>query len=106
VGLTNHVQSNFKGLDSVIDINGTKLSKSIVQKILIARSIVNKPKLLLFENNIDCIVEEERKKIIDFITDKNNGWTLIAITNDAYFINKCERKIEMHKGELKITNKK
>jgi len=100
VGLDDYLKASERGLDSHIDINGSKLSKSVTQKILIARSIVNKPKLLLFENNIDCIEEHERKKIIDFLTDKKNEWTLITVSNDSYFISRCDRTIKLHNGEL------
>lgn len=89
-----------KGLDTAIDISGRKLPKSIVQKIIIARSIVNKPRLLLLENQTDCIEIEERKKIIDFLTNKNNGWTFICVSNDSYMENKCDKTIRMNAGEI------
>ena len=73
VFLTEYIKNLPNGLDTPIDISGKKLSKSIIQKIIIARSIVNRPKLLLLENHIDFIERVERNKIIDFLTDKNGG---------------------------------
>ena len=32
----------------------------------------------------------ERKKIIDFLTDKANSWTLIFISSDDYFNSKAD----------------
>jgi ABC-type bacteriocin/lantibiotic exporter with double-glycine peptidase domain len=101
-GLTDYIQELPYGLDTPVDANGRKLSKSTIQKILIARSVINKPKLLLFENNIDCIIEKEKKKIIDFITDPQNGWTLIAISNDPYFMEKCQTILCIENGEIKL----
>lgn len=89
-----------KGIDSNIDISGRQLPKSVIQKIIIARSIVNQPKLLLLENQIDCIEYEDRKKIIDFLTDKKNNWTLICISNDNYLIEKCDKIVRMNDGEI------
>ena len=71
-----------------------------MQKIIIARSIVNKPKLLLLENYLDAIEDFERNKIIDFLTDKNNGWTFICNSNDTYLKQKCDSVIVIENGEL------
>ena len=72
----------------------------MTQKLIIARSIVNKPKLLLLENHLDSIEDKERQTIVDFLTDKNNGWTLIAISNDPYLKKKCDSVISMEAGDL------
>lgn len=89
-----------KGIDTQIEISGHKLSKSIIQKIIIARSIVNKPKLILLENHIDFIAENERNKIIDFLTDKTNNWTLISISNNAYLKEKSDKVLYMNEGQI------
>ncbi len=100
VYLSDYVKELPLGLDTPIEISGNKLSKSISQKILIARSIVNKPKLILFENNIDLIEGVERNKIIDFLTDKSNDWTLISSSNNKYLQQKSDAIIFMTEGEL------
>jgi ABC-type bacteriocin/lantibiotic exporter with double-glycine peptidase domain len=94
------VQSLPNGIDTVIDTSGKKLSSSLIQRIIIARSIVNKPKLLLLENHIDSIEEMERKKIIDFLTNKENGWTFISISNNTYMQSKCDELITITNGSL------
>jgi ABC-type lipoprotein export system ATPase subunit len=77
-----------------------RLSKSIIQRIIIARSIVNKPKLIILENHIDFIEEIDRNKIIDFLTNKSNGWTLISISNNNYLQQKSDTVIMMNDGEI------
>jgi ABC-type bacteriocin/lantibiotic exporter with double-glycine peptidase domain len=84
VFLVDFIKSSPKGLDTLIDLSGQKLSKSITQRIILARSIVNKPKLLLLENHLDFIEEITLNKIIDTLTNKTNGWTLICISNNSY----------------------
>ncbi len=98
--LCNYVQSLPRGLDTPIETSGHTLSESIIQKILIARSVVHNPKLLLIENHIDSIEENERKAIIGFLTDKTNSWTLIAISNDNFFLEKADIVINMQAGEM------
>lgn len=98
--LAEFVKSLPLGLDTPIEISGSKLSKSVFQRIIIARSIVHKPKLLLLENHLDFIEQNMKIKIIDFLTDKKNGWTFICISNDTYMQEKCDHIIQMEKGSI------
>ena len=98
VFLKEYVQSLPRGLDSPLEISGQKLSKSVIQRIIIARSIVHKPKLLLLENHIDCIEDDRRNKIIQFLTDKKNGWTLITISEDQYLKKHSDIILNMKNG--------
>ena len=75
-------------------------NESIIQKILIARSIINKPKLLLIENQMSSFEENDRIEIVNFLTDKKNGWTMITISNDRYMQEKCDETIQMNKGSI------
>ncbi|MBL7888365.1 MAG: ABC transporter ATP-binding protein [Bacteroidia bacterium] len=98
--LSNYVKSLTRGLDTPIETSGHTLSESVIQKILIARSVVHQPKLVLIENHIDSIEENEKRAIIEFLTDKTNNWTLIAISNDNYFLGKVDTVIDMQAGEI------
>jgi len=100
VHLSEYVKGLPKGLDTAIEISGNKLSKSIIQRIIIARSIVNKPKLILLENHLDFIEDKQRENIIDFLTDKSNGWTFIGISNNKYLQEKSDKIILMSNGEI------
>ncbi len=100
VFLSEYVKQLPKGLDTAIEISGNKLSKSIIQRIIIARSIVNKPKLILLENHIDFIEDIERNKIIDFLTNKSNGWTLISVSSNKYLQQKSDAIIYLNEGEI------
>lgn len=84
-----------KGLDTLIAPSGQKLSKGIMQRIIIARSIANHPKLLLIENQLDSIEEQQRLEIIKFLTDKQNGWTLICVSHDADLQKHCDAVINL-----------
>lgn len=106
IKLNDFLKQQEKGIDTNLDVSGHKLSESVIQKILIARSIVNKPKLLLLENQLTSIQESERKEIIAFLTDKKNNWTLIVISNDMEMLNACDEVIEMDKGIIKNIKKR
>jgi ABC-type bacteriocin/lantibiotic exporter with double-glycine peptidase domain len=100
LGLESFVRTLPKGYDTVLDPLGKKLSRSTIQKLLIARSIADKPKLLLLEYAFEHIDRQERMKIIDFLTNPDNKWTIIAITNDDYLAQKSDRIAFMRNGAI------
>jgi ABC-type bacteriocin/lantibiotic exporter with double-glycine peptidase domain len=95
-----------KGLDTKIFPDGRQLSSSNAQKILLARSIVNKPKILFYEEPLDKMDEIATIEIIDFITDPTNKWTIIVSSKNEYWSQKCNRKITMRDGKIIADTKK
>ncbi len=89
-----------EGLDTRIFPDGRQLSSSNAQKILLARSIVNKPKILFYEDPLDKMDEEASKEIIDFLTDSSNQWTVIVSSKNTYWKQKCNRNIRLQNGKI------
>jgi ABC-type bacteriocin/lantibiotic exporter with double-glycine peptidase domain len=100
VGLGEFIKSLPDGLDTMIFPEGRQLSSSNAQKIILARSIVNQPKILFYEDPLDKMDDEASMKIIDFLTDSNNKWTLIVTSKNPYWKEKCSRVIEIHEGQI------
>ena len=98
VDLHHFVQELKMGYQTLIDSQGKKMSNNVIQKILLARSLLLKPALLMLEDSWISIEPLVRTQIINYLTDQNNPSTLIAITNDEAFIKKCDRIISMKKG--------
>ena len=59
-----------QGYDTIIQSQGKQFSKSTVAKILIARAIVDKPRLLLLENSFSVFAPNEKQAILSFLLDK------------------------------------
>jgi ABC-type bacteriocin/lantibiotic exporter with double-glycine peptidase domain len=100
LGLIDFVKSLPKGYDTKIYANGKHISKSTIDKILIARAIAEKPKLLLIKDNLSTIEFEERKKIVDFLMQKEMPWTLIVATKDPIWETNADRIVLLENGEL------
>ncbi len=106
VKLGDFIKSLPKGLDTKIFQEGRQLSSSNAQKILMARSIINKPKILFYEDVLDKMDFDAAKEIIDFITSDANPWTLIVTSKNDYWKTKCKRIIEMNEGKIINDTKK
>jgi ABC-type bacteriocin/lantibiotic exporter with double-glycine peptidase domain len=100
VKLGSFIKSLPKGLDTKIFPEGKQLSSSNAQKILLARSIVNKPKILFYEDALDRMDADVAEEVIDFLTSSENKWTLIVSSKNPYWKEKCTRKITMREGKI------
>ena len=100
LGLQKVIQQLPEGYESKLDPTGDKLPRSIVQRLLLARAIADRPKLLLLENVFDPIDEENRQEIIDFLIDPVHPWTLIAVSSTDYLGSCCHRVLRMENGTV------
>ena len=100
VKLSSYIKSLPEGLETKIFPEGKQLTSSNAQKILLARSIINKPKILFFEDPLDKMDEDATKEIIDFITNPINQWTVIVSSKNKYWKEKSTRNITMKNGKI------
>ena len=102
VQLSSYIKSLPKGLETRIFPEGKQLSSSNTQKLLLARSIIHKPKILFYEDPTDNMDEAVANEIIDFITSEKNKWTIIVSSKNPYWKTKCKRSITMQNGAVQL----
>lgn len=100
VQLTDFIKSLPEGLETAVFQEGRQLSASNAQKILLARSILHKPKILFYEDPTDVIDSKIAKQIIDFITDPIHKWTVLVSSKNQYWKTKCNREIQLKNGTI------
>ena len=105
VQLSAFVKSLPKGLETRVYPEGKQLSSSNAQKVLLARSIIHKPKILFYEDPTDKMDEKVANEIIDFITSEKNKWTIIVSSKNPYWKTKCNRNIIMQNGTIQLDTK-
>ncbi|MBX9887743.1 MAG: ABC transporter ATP-binding protein/permease [Flavobacteriaceae bacterium] len=104
--LKNFVKSLPNGLETALFPEGKQLSSSNAQKILLARSIISKPKILFYEDPTDTMDDNVANELIDFITAKEHNWTIIVSSKNPYWRAKCTRHITMENGRIILDQKK
>ncbi|WP_412561539.1 peptidase domain-containing ABC transporter [Winogradskyella sp. MIT101101] len=100
VGLTQFIKESPQGLNTVLYPEGKQISFSVAKKIVLARAIVDKPRVLILEDPLEQFEENEVKKIIDFLTDDANPWTLIVVSTNNDWSSNCTQAITLNKGEI------
>lgn len=106
VQLTPFIKTLPKGLETIIFPEGKQLSSSNAQRILLARSIINKPRILFYEDPTEKMDDNVAKDIIDFIMAKENKWTVIVSSRNDYWKTKASREIIMQNGSIVKDSKK
>jgi ABC-type bacteriocin/lantibiotic exporter with double-glycine peptidase domain len=99
-GLTNFVKEQPKGLSSMLYPEGQQIPYVISKKIVLARSIVRKPSLLILKDPLDHFNPVEAENIIDFLTDRSNPWALVVVSQNPRWTKNCTRIITMKAGKF------
>ncbi len=100
-GLQQIVKDMEDGLDTIIYPEGKQISYTFAKKIVLARSLVKKPKLLVLRDPLDQFDHDEVERIIDFLTDPIHPWSLVIVSNDKNWISKCGRVVTIENGRIK-----
>jgi ABC-type bacteriocin/lantibiotic exporter with double-glycine peptidase domain len=102
IGLEDFLLGN--GFDTILDPVGKRLSRSVIQKILLLRALINKPGLLLLEEPWREFEPATKQKIVDYLINNKNV-TVIAESNDLSIAPLFDNIIYMKEGQLKYAGK-
>lgn len=103
-GLTEFVKEQPQGLQTILYPEGKQIPNTVSKKIVLARSIVRKPKLLILNDPLNQFRIEEANRIMDFLSDPNNGWALLVVSTNLRWAERCTRIITMENGKIKNEN--
>jgi len=103
-GLTEFVKEQPQGLNTILYPEGKQIPYTVSKKIVLARSIVRKPKLLILKDPLDQFVAEEANRIMDFLSNPENGWALLVVSTNMRWANTCTRIITMENGKISNEN--
>lgn len=83
LGLSDFIKSLPDGYNTVIHPQGQQFSQGVIDKLILARCIADRPHVLLIKDAFRLFEKEERIKILNFLSDPQHGWTLIIASANA-----------------------
>jgi ATP-binding cassette subfamily B protein len=86
------------GLQTLLLSEGRNISLGQRQRILLARSIINNPQLLILDEAFGGMDEMTKLKIIEKLFEKSQPWTILNITHDAEVVAKTDYIYLLEKG--------
>jgi ABC-type bacteriocin/lantibiotic exporter with double-glycine peptidase domain len=100
VGLKDFLEEQHDGFETELDPVGKRLSRTVIQKILLLRALVNEPRLLLLEEPWTGFEKQMELQIKSYLLNQNEC-TIMVATNDAEFAAKCDVVLYLVDGQLR-----
>lgn len=89
-----------EGLDTILGDNGAKLSGGEKQRVIIARTILQNPKIIIFDEATSMLDEKTEKKIIDLIRREFKESLVVMITHRLRSIESVDNILVLDKGQI------
>ena len=99
VGMRDDVYARPLGLNTLVGI-GTPLADSTRQKLLLARALVRRPRLLLLDNFLPGVEPAQQMSILRRVLAPEHPWTVVLSSNDLRVLTLCPRLAVMREGRL------
>ena len=100
IGLHSYINQLPDGYQTDLLANGVNVPRSVRTKIILARTLIFQPEILLLDNFMPRLERKEKQLVIDYLTEETKHWTLIGISNNPAFAEKCDRVIIMENGAI------
>lgn len=101
--LVKFVKKQPLGIQTILYPEGKQMSSTVAKKIVLARSIIKKPKLLILENPLTEFNSEERAYLVEYLTRKDQPWALIVVSQDDEWSKFCTERITLEAGQISKT---
>jgi ABC-type multidrug transport system fused ATPase/permease subunit len=102
VGLLDELLRLPQGLETVLNPHGRPLSYRQACRLMIARAVVARPRLLVIDGALDTIDQpDERARLDAIVFDPASPWTVVCITERPDVLARCSRVVRLHDGEIR-----
>lgn len=88
------------GFETRVGERGITLSGGQKQRISIARAIIKKPKILIFDDCLSAVDTETEEKILENLRDLMKGKTTVIISHRVSSVKHCDQIIVLEDGKI------
>ena len=100
IGLSTYIQRLPEGFDTMLLPEGSNIPQNVRTRIILARCIIARPRLLAVEGFFQGLEKSDREMIYSYLTGKDKPWTMLAVSDDPFFASNCDRVIVMKDGNI------
>jgi ABC-type bacteriocin/lantibiotic exporter with double-glycine peptidase domain len=100
LGLKEYIDSEPEGLQLMLHPSGKRLSRKIIQRVLLLRALAHQPRLLLLEEPWLGLSSSDAANIKNFLLNELSNVTIIVSTNDEDFARSCNKRFILQNGTL------
>lgn len=95
VGLLHEVRGMPDGLRTRVATNGWPLTRSQMSRLMIARAILGRPRVLALDDALVYLEGAERKQVIASVLGPDVPWTALVVSTDPDVLARCTRTIRL-----------
>ena len=88
-----------QGLNTPLQTGGYPLSQSQALRLMIARAIVNRPRLLLVDGTLDSLEDGLAERVLDHLVDQT--WSLFIATGRRSIASRLPTVLDLSRNELR-----
>ena len=101
-GAWDFVQALPDGLDTVVGERGGKLSGGQRQRIVIARALVNQPRLLILDEATSALDSESEQAVRQSMQALKGQLTILAISHNRAMVSAADRVYQLEQGGARL----
>lgn len=98
VGLLEEIRHLPNGLQTVLTSQGFPLTESQIGRLVLARAIAGRPRLLLIDTLLDGLSDQDVDRLLRRLSADDQPWTLIVATGDQRVISGCQHVLDLSTG--------
>ncbi|WP_240676069.1 peptidase domain-containing ABC transporter [Botryobacter ruber] len=99
-GLSDFVHELPEGLQSYLVGGSLRIPGSVARKIVMARSLVGRPKLLIIDDFWIGMSKKEKMTLLRTLASPQFSWTMIIVSNDLDVMGLCDQTLLLQDGQL------
>ncbi|MCJ8166965.1 ABC transporter transmembrane domain-containing protein [Pontibacter sp. E15-1] len=99
-GLGKFVDTLPDGLHAYLTGGSMRLPGSVARKIVMARSLVQRPKLLIIDNYWAGMAQKDKMDFLQMLTSPQFDWTMIIVSNDRDVMQLCHKTLLLQDGHM------
>jgi ABC-type bacteriocin/lantibiotic exporter with double-glycine peptidase domain len=103
VGIADAVNAMPDGLNSHVLSGGIGLSGSFCYKLILARCLAERPKLLILNDFFQALSKKDKMELLAMLNHTDSKRTMIFVSNDPLVMSACERVVVLDKGQVKTS---
>lgn len=100
IGLNHFLEELPDGFSTMLDPVGKRLSRNVIQRILLLRALVNQPRLLLLEEPWQGWDDADKQRIQQYLLNEKDAVTICVASSDESFAQRCDTVLYMKNGRL------
>lgn len=97
---SDYLHSFADGIKTKVVSEGRNLSRGQIQRLLLARAIVGKPRLLILDEAFTGVDEQDKIQILDELYSKEHNWTIIDISHDPEVVLRSNVIYVLENGQI------